>query len=93
MKEHNLFVAESKSTFLCAANSANHLWHSRFGYVNFQTFSNMTKKKLVIGMKMKDGGEIAQWRTCMLSKIHAAHFSQESLTLVGPNTYGCMRAD
>ena len=79
-KEHNLFVAESKRTFLCAANSAEHLWYNRFGHVNFQSLSNMAKKKLVIGMKINNGGEIVQCRTCMLSKIFVAPFPQELLT-------------
>ena len=30
-------------------------------------------------MKIKDGGEIAQCRTCMLSKIHVASVPQDSL--------------
>ena len=35
VKEHNLFVAESKRICLCAANSVDHLWQNRFDHVNF----------------------------------------------------------
>ena len=68
VKEQNMFVAKA---LFCAAYSAAHLWHNRFGHVNFQSLSNIAKKKLVIGLKIKNGGEIAQCRTCMFSKIHA----------------------
>ena len=39
VKEHNLFGAESKRTFLCAANSADDLWYNRFVHVNFRSLS------------------------------------------------------
>lgn len=77
-KRQNLFIFENAiNSCLSAQISSSHLWHNRFGHLNFGSLNKMIKVNSVKGIKSKlNSGNVCE--ICAKSKVCVKKFPKAS---------------
>lgn len=78
-RNDNLFTFDVKNPNekLCAVSSNANIWHRRYGHLNYQSLSDLSKNNMVNGMNVQEKVE-SPCQTCMVSKIHSIKFPKQT---------------
>ena len=71
-------LSEKKETACLATDGSLSLWHQRYGHLNMNDISKLSKSDVVVGLKATNYDKIVDCESCALGKMHRLPYPRQS---------------